>query len=121
MIAVLPTVLTVAALIGAAWALVLLIADRLPGRPLLAYLALLEVAVLAQAVIGLVNLVGTDRPIERATFAGYLVGSLLILPIAAYLALAERSRWACGVLLVACLTVPVMIVRMNQLWAGPGG
>lgn len=122
MIGVLATGLVVAALVAAAWALVLLVLGQKVQRrvllPLLGYLALVEVALVVQAVTGLVNLARTDREVAGLTFGGYLLGSLLILPVGALVALAERSRWAAGVLLVACLTVPVMIVRMNQVWAG---
>jgi hypothetical protein len=115
-IATLATGLIVAVLVGAAWALALLAL----GRPIrlwtVGYLALVEVALLVQAVLGLVNLARTDRPVEGFTFAGYLIGSLLVLPVGVVLALAERSRWSSAVMLVAYLTVAVMIVRMNQVW-----
>ncbi len=51
-------------------------------------------------------------------FGGYLIGSLLILPAAGWWSLTERSRWGVGVLLVGCLVIPVIIVRMNQVWSG---
>ncbi len=126
MIDVLPTVLTVLALAGAAYAL-LLIALNKPLLPLtklswglVSLLALIEVALLVQAVIGIVMLLGTDRDIERWSFVGYLLGPVVILPVAVVWSAAERTRWSAGVLAVACLSVPVMIVRLGQIWAGHG-
>lgn len=121
MIDVLPTVLTVAALAGAAWAALLVVIGRAVGTFLLGYLALVELGLLALAVTGFVQLAVTDREVSELSFGGYLVGALFILPVGAAWAFVERSRWGPGVLVVACLTVPVMIVRMNQLWTASGG
>lgn len=126
MIEVLATALTVVALVAAGWSLVLAIANRpitLATKPTLALagvVVLLEVGLLAQAVVGVVNAVGADRELDRATFIGYLVGAAVVLPLGAFWSLAERSRWGAGVLTVACLSVPVMILRLNQLWGGHG-
>ncbi|SES25578.1 hypothetical protein SAMN05216188_12846 [Lentzea xinjiangensis] len=124
MIDVLPTVLTVLALAGAAWSVVLVVRDQalLPlttaNRGLLGLLAVLEAGLLAQAVIGVVRMLGLDREIDRLSFAGYLAGPVVIIPVAVVWAAGERTRWSGGVLAVACLSVPVMIVRLGQIWAG---
>ncbi|WP_447007105.1 hypothetical protein ACRAKI_11825 [Saccharothrix isguenensis] len=126
MIEVLATALTVVALVAAGWSLVLAIANRpitLATKPTLALgglVVLLEVGLLVQAVVGVVNALGAGRELDRVTFIGYLVGAAVVLPLGAFWSLAERSRWGAGVLTVACLTVPVMILRLNQLWAGHG-
>ena len=115
----LATVLTLAAVAGAVWSFVLLLLTRPVGLVvLLGFLGVVELGLLVQAVIGLVALAGDHRQVESVTFVCYLVGSLLILPAAAWWARTEKSRWGVGVLLVACLVVPVMILRMNQVWAG---
>jgi hypothetical protein len=114
------TALIIAALVVAIWPLVLVMLNRRVGPPVLAVLALLELALLVQAVMGIVNLAGTDRDVAGVTFVGYLIGSLLILPLAAFWSLAERSRWGAGVLVIGCLVIPVLIVRLNQIWAGNG-
>ena len=116
MISTLGTALIYAALGCAAWALVLVLANRTPGLVTLGLLALLELGLLVQAVIGIVKLAGTDRNVSGGAFVGYLLGSLLILPAAAFWAMAERSRWGTTVLVIGCLVVVVMIVRMNQIW-----
>ena len=113
------TVLTLAAVAGAVWSFVLLLLARPVGLVvLLGFLGVVELGLLVQAVLGLVALAGDHRHIESVTFVCYLIGSLLILPAAAWWARTEKSRWGVGVLLVACLVVPVMILRMNQVWAG---
>jgi hypothetical protein len=126
MIDVLPTVLTVLALAGAAYAGLLIALNKalLPltklSWGLVWGLAVLEVGLLVQAVIGIAALLGTERDVERLSFVGYLLGPVVILPVAVVWAAAERTRWSAGVLVVACLSVPVMIVRLGQIWAGHG-
>ncbi|WP_235926373.1 hypothetical protein [Actinokineospora pegani] len=111
----------------ALWSVVLVILLRppLPGRPdgwaFLGVLALLELGLLVQAVVGLARLAGTDREVEGLTFAGYLVGVLLVLPIAVFWSLTERTRWGVAVLVVGCLTVAVLNVRLAQVWTGAAG
>ena len=116
MINALATGLIIAALLVAAWCLGLVILNRTANAVTLGLLALLELALLTQAVLGIINLITTDRDVSGATFVGYLIGSLLILPIAAFWSLAERTRWGTAVLIVGCLVIPVMIARMNQIW-----
>ncbi|KOX23086.1 hypothetical protein ADK67_22320 [Saccharothrix sp. NRRL B-16348] len=126
MIQVLATALTVVALAAAAWALVLAVLDHpitlrtKPTLGLAGVVLLLEAGLLVQAVAGVVAMLGSDRELDRATFVGYLVGVAVVLPLGAVWSVAERSRWGAGVLTVTCLSVPVMILRLNQLWAGHG-
>jgi hypothetical protein len=50
------------------------------------------------------------------TFLGYLVAFLAILPVAAVLTKLEPTRWGAVILTVAALVLPVLILRINQLW-----
>ena len=124
MIDALATVLTFVALGAAAWSLVMILFNRALqlGRPLtrvlLGVLAMLELGLLAQAVTGVGSMFSTSREFDQFAFVGYLIGPLLIVPMAAAWALTERSRWGPGVLVVGCLAVPVMIVRLHQVWSG---
>ncbi|NUT54317.1 MAG: hypothetical protein HOV94_44560 [Saccharothrix sp.] len=126
MIQVLATAVTVVAVAAAVWSLVLAVLDHpitLRTKPTLwlgALVVLLEAALVAQAVIGVVALLGTDRELDRATFVGYLLGVAVVLPLGAVWSVAERSRWGAGVLAVTCLSVPVMVLRLDQLWGGHG-
>ncbi|WP_206518130.1 hypothetical protein [Rhodococcus sp. X156] len=113
--------ISVGALLGALWCLVMLMLSGPKGhRLLLGWLALVEVALVVQAVVGISKIFGEHRHIASATFVGYLLGALLILPAAGWWSLAERSRWGVGVLMVGCLVIPVLVVRMNQIWSGYG-
>lgn len=126
MIDMLATVLTFVALGAAALAVVLVVANRPLDlrRPaslaLVGVALLLELGLLAQAVAGVVRLIVDGRQVDGLSFVGYLVGPVLIVPLAAAWALGERSRWGTGVLVVGLLAVPVMIVRLRQIWAGHG-
>jgi hypothetical protein len=132
MIAVLPLALTITALVAALWCGVLMALNRplVLTRRLAAsskttlgtigLAVLLELGLIAQAVVGVVLMVGTTREFDRLTFVGYLVGPAVILPCAVLWSLAERTRWGTGVLLVGFLSVPVMILRLQQVWTGHG-
>ncbi|OLF17454.1 hypothetical protein [Actinophytocola xanthii] len=123
---VVATTLTVVALVVAVWAAVLMLAgkpvlvNKWHGLVALGGVALLELGLLGQAVGGIVAMIATDRELDGFSFVGYLVGPVLILPLAAFWALAERTRWGPGVLVVGCLAVPVMIVRLRQVWEAHG-
>ncbi len=126
MIQVLATALTVVALAAAAWALVLALLDHpitlrtKPTLGLAGVVLLLEAGLVVQAVVGVVAVLGSDRELDRATFVGYLIGAAVVLPLGAVWSVAERSRWGAGVLTATCLSVPVMVLRLDQLWAGHG-
>ncbi|WP_020391787.1 hypothetical protein [Kribbella catacumbae] len=98
------------------FALVLAGLDRRINWWLLGLLGVVEVALLAQLVVGIVQLVGTDRDVSGPSFIGYLIGSLLILPIGALWALAESSRWGAGALAIACIVIPVIELRLHTIW-----
>ncbi|GAA0950306.1 hypothetical protein GCM10009554_50020 [Kribbella koreensis] len=91
--------------------------DRRINWPLLGLTGVLEVLLVGQLVVGIVQLVGTDRDVSGPFFVGYLIGSLLILPIGALWALTESSRWGAGALAIACIVVPVLELRLHDLWA----
>jgi hypothetical protein len=110
-----------AALLLAAWSLVGVVRDRPPDRRQLAGAAVLELALLIQEAIATDRLVRGHRPDELATFIGYLVASLAILPLGVWLGLLERTRWGTAIIGFACLVIPVLVVRLQQLWAGTGG
>jgi uncharacterized membrane protein YGL010W len=98
------------------YALVLAALDRRINWSLLGVLAVIEVALVGQLVVGIVQLVGTDREVSGPFFVGYLIGSLIILPLGALWALAEKSRWGAGALAIACLVMPVLELRLHDLW-----
>jgi hypothetical protein len=116
----LATVVTVAALALAAWALIEVLRGKAPRRPLLAGVIGLECLLVVQVVVAVVKLATDRTPDEMATFVGYLAASLVILPLGYFWAWSEKNRSATAVVGVACLVIPVLVLRMNQIWDGVG-
>ncbi|WP_432482863.1 hypothetical protein [Kineococcus esterisolvens] len=104
------------AVVVGGWAALTAARDRRVGRPLLAGLAVVELAVLVLVVDGVATLVSGPRPVELATSIAYLVVAPFALPAGAFWALADRSRASVLVLLVACLAVVVIAYRAFLLF-----
>jgi hypothetical protein len=111
----------VVALVLAIWAFGLVVANQPPGVALLAGGAVLEALLIGFLVGGIVQMVGSHRVFARAEFVGYLLACVAIPPAAAAWAWGERSRAGTAVLAVGFLIMPVMVIRVHQVWAGPGG
>ena len=109
--------LTALAVVVALWLVVLIARDRQPDDWVYGTLALLEIGLVAQLVIGLVRLGGDHEGVNVAAYVGYLVGSLVILPAGFVWSVGERSRAGTGVLLVAVAVIPVLFLRIHQLWS----
>lgn len=110
-------VLTALVVVIAISLVVLIVLGRDPGDWLYGALGLLEVGLIVQLVVGLARLGGDHDGVNVAAYVGYLVGSLLILPAAFAWSVGERSRAGTGVLLVAVVVIPVLFLRLHQLWA----
>lgn len=92
--------------------------NRPPGTVVLAAAAVAELTALVQSVVAGVGLArGHDVP-SIATFIGYLLGNLVVLPVAVIWSLAERTRWSGAVVAVGGLAVAVMTARLNLMWQG---
>jgi drug/metabolite transporter (DMT)-like permease len=76
----------------------------------------LEAALLVQAVIVVVRMVGGAELVEPVTFVAYSFGILLPLPLGFYLAREERTRWGSLSLCFTAVVVAVMTLRLMQLW-----
>jgi hypothetical protein len=113
------TAISVIALVLAAWALVLAVLNRPPAVSILAAGGVLEALLLVFVVGGIVQMAGSDHPFARAEFVGYLLGCLAIPPSAAFWAWGEKSRSGAVVIMLAFLLTPVMVLRVQQVWAGP--
>ncbi len=98
-------------------ATVQMVRDQPVGDRSFVVLAVAEVAVLVQLVVGVVLLVGTDHDVDAVLFVGYLVALLVALPLGAFWSLAERSRAGTGVVLLAALTVVALELRLVDIWA----
>lgn len=110
-------VLSAIAGVIAVWLVVLIARDRLPDDYLFGGLAVLELGLVAQLVVGLVQVFGDTGGVNVAAYVGYLVGLVLVLPIAFLWSMGERTRSGTAVLLVGVLVVPVLFLRLHQLWS----
>ena len=70
------------------------------------------------AVGGVVQMMNTDQDFARAEFVGYLLTAPLFPLGAWWWARNDTSRAASGIVLVIGLVTPVLIVRIQQVWAG---
>ena len=109
------------ALLLAAWAFGLVLANRPPGAPLLAGGAVLEALLIGFLIGGIAQMIGSHREFARAEFVIYLLACVAIPPAAAWWGWGERSRAGTAVLAVGFLIMPVMVIRVQQVWAGPVG
>lgn len=114
------TVVITVSLLVAAWCLVSTLRNRPIDVTHLVGLGIAEVLVLAEVAVAIGHLIHGDRPPELATFIGYLVAIVIILPLGTLLARMEPTRWGSLVALVGCLVVPVLVLRVNQIWTGVG-
>ncbi|GAA1912632.1 hypothetical protein [Nocardioides hwasunensis] len=112
-----PLALIVASLAFAAVVLVYVVLDRTPDWGLLGFAGAIEAATLVLLVIAAVQVGGVDlHGGALVTLFGYLVAGLVLLPIGFVWSLAERSRGATAVLLVAGLAQAFVVVRVEQVW-----
>ena len=114
------TVIIVVALVLAVWAFVLVAANRPPNLSILAGAAVLEALLVGFLVGGVVQMLTSHHSFAKAEFVGYLVACVLIPPAGFVWGWGEKTRSGTAVLAVAFLIMPVMVVRVQQVWAGPG-
>jgi hypothetical protein len=91
--------------------------NRVAGAPLLVVTAIAEVTAVVQSGVAAVELSG-HHVLSTATFVGYLIGNVLVLPIAVVWAWADRNRWSGAVIALGGLTVAVMTARLQMMWLG---
>jgi hypothetical protein len=111
----------VMALVLAAWFLVRSAMNRAPSRFDLLAVALLGILVAVLVLVAVVGLFDGSRPAETATFAGYLITTIAFAPAAFVLARMEPTRWGNLILGVACLVLPVLVLRLQQIASVTGG
>lgn len=89
---------------------------RWRARPpwLVSLVWMLEFLLVVRALAGLAAL-GSGRPDEFATYLGYLVSSVCVLPIAiGSIDQDDEGAWSAGVIAVAAIAVTVIAVRLQQ-------
>jgi ribose/xylose/arabinose/galactoside ABC-type transport system permease subunit len=108
------------ALLALVSGVVVAVRDRPPGLVTLGITAVAALATLGQTLVAGYDLVQGRRPPELATYIGYLVGIVLVLPLVGGWAVAERTRWSGVVVAVGGFTVAVMTARLVLLSRGTG-
>jgi hypothetical protein len=108
-----------AALLTSVCGAVTAIQNRPPGRITLATAALASVLTLVQSVLAGIDL-ARGRPPETVTYIAYLIGIVVVLPLAVAWSIAERTRWSGVVVAVGGITVAVMTARLVMLARGTG-
>lgn len=112
------TVIIVASLVIALWAAIHLIINRPINRYLRSSMVVLAALFIVFAIGGIVQMMGSTRDFARAEFVGYLVLSPLIPLGAWWWVRGDSSRAGSAVLLVVALVMPVLVIRIQQVWAG---
>ena len=120
MIPALAYVVLVLSGVAVVWGVVTAIADKPPGKAQLLFAAGLEVVAVVQSIIAAAKMAAGFRPAELATTIGYLIGIVILIPIAWFWANAERNRFSGIVLAVAALGVLAMTLRLLVLWTPAG-
>jgi hypothetical protein len=94
-----------------------LLAKPLP-RWVYALVALVELAVLWLTVVCVSAWVSGTAPADAVVFLAYLLVVLVAAPATAWWGAAEPGRWGAGVVAVAGLVIPVLVIRLEQVWTG---
>jgi hypothetical protein len=113
---VLATVVIVASLILAAWCGLTVLRDRPADRLQEGAAALVELGLVTLTAVTVAGIVGGDRPADPAVFTGYLITTLALLPTGVILARMEPTRWGAAILGGAALVLPVLILRLQQVY-----
>jgi hypothetical protein len=99
-------------------ALAYVVLDRRADRVLRGVVALLWLGTIVQLVYGLARLPSADDDVHGVVFVLYLLGLAAVPPAAAWWARGEPSRAGAGVVVVAGLLVPFLLLRLSTLWSG---
>jgi hypothetical protein len=111
----------VAALALAIWCLARAGLNRAPSRFDLGATLALSLLVAVLVIVAAVGLVDGSRPRETGTFIGYLLTTIAFAPAGFVLARMEPTRWGSLILGVACLVLPVLVLRLQQIASVTGG
>lgn len=84
-------------------------------------MAVVTVLVLAQLVIGLVQLARGEKPDEGTViFVAYLLGAFAAVPAAGLLSLTERTKWGSVTVAAGAVVLAVLEVRLYDIWGTTG-
>ncbi|MCY0936354.1 hypothetical protein [Streptomyces sp. H34-S4] len=84
-------------------------------------MAVVTVLVLAQLVVGLVQLARGEKPGQGTVlFLAYLVGAFAAIPAAGLLSLSERTKWGSVTVAAGAAVLAVLEVRLYDIWGSTG-
>lgn len=84
-------------------------------------MAVVTVLVLAQLVVGLVQLARGEKPGQGTVlFLAYLVGAFAAVPAAGLLSLSERTKWGSVTVAAGAVVLAVLEVRLYDIWGSTG-
>ncbi|MCY0925064.1 hypothetical protein OTB20_02365 [Streptomyces sp. H27-H1] len=84
-------------------------------------MAVVTVLVLAQLVVGLVQLARGEKPGQGTVlFLAYLVGAFAAIPAAGLLSLSERTKWGSVTVAAGAVVLAVLEVRLYDIWGSTG-
>lgn len=99
------------------YCIVMGVARRPPNDYTLGATLFIELLLLAHLVAAIVApFAGSPATGDALEFYAYIVTAIVMLPLAGFWALTDRSRWSNVVLGVANLAIAVMIIRMLDVW-----
>jgi hypothetical protein len=85
-------------------------------------MAVVTLATLVQLVISVVQLSRGERPEQgMAVFLPYLIGAVCAIPAAAFMSLAERTRWGSVIVAAGGVIVAVLELRLHEIWGAGHG
>ena len=108
-------------LVLAAWTLVHVFTKTRFTRVLLGAMLLAEAMQVIFTIGGVSQMLSSGHDVPRAEFVGYLLGMLAIPPVALWWARGDTPRIGAGIMCVVYLVMPVLVLRVQQVWAGPLG
>lgn len=112
-------VVLAATVVLALLAAVATVRGRQIDNPIFYLMIATEVLLVLQLVVGIATSGSAAASMNTGVFIAYLVGLLIVLPVAGSWAIAEReSRWGTSVLLLAAVGLAIMVGRVLQLWNG---
>jgi hypothetical protein len=111
----------VVALLLGIWYLIRCALDRAPSNADLWAMLVLSGLVAVLVAVAVIGLFTGERPTDSSTFVGYLITTIGFGPVAFYLARLEPTRWGTLILGVACLVLPVLVLRLQQIAEVTGG
>jgi hypothetical protein len=111
----------VVALVLGVWYLIRSALNRPPSNTDLWAMLGMSALMAVLVVVAVVGLISGERPSDTTTFIGYLITTLAFAPVGFYLARLEPTRWGTLILGIACLVLPVLVLRLQQIAEATGG